>query len=70
MSKAVQAEVEAFKRSMLADRLTQCSPAQQAVFHRLYPGIVPEEQLICAIDLCDRTIKKNCENPKRIKEQP
>ena len=69
MSKAIQAEVDAFTRSLLADRLAQCSPAQQALFHRFYPGEVPEHKLINAIDLCDRTIKKNLENPKRLEGQ-
>lgn len=59
MSQAIHQAVETFKRDMLADRLAQCTPAQQAFFHRLYPKGVPDDKLVNAIDLCDRTIKKN-----------
>jgi hypothetical protein len=63
---AAEAEVEAYKRKMLADRLAQCTPTQQAFFGRVYPRGVREEQLMNAIDLCDRTIRKNKADPTRV----
>jgi hypothetical protein len=66
LSNAAEAEVEAFKRRMLAERLTQCTSEQQAFFNRLYPKGVREDQIMDAIDLCDRTIRKNKADPKRM----
>jgi len=59
-------EVEDHKRKMLEDRLSQCTDSQRAFFHRIYSKGVPEEKLMSAIDLCDRTIKKNKEDPSRL----
>lgn len=59
MSLAVEKEVERFKRKLLEERLDKVTPEQRDFFHRLYPVGVPEEKLISAIDLCDRTIRKN-----------
>lgn len=70
MSKAVYQQIEVFKRTLLRERLAQCSEAQQALFHRLYPKGVPEDNLVSAIDLCDRTIKKNMANPLRLEAKP
>lgn len=69
MSQAVEKAVEDFKRQMLAERLSQCSEAQQAFFKRIYPKGVPEASLVSAIDLCDRTIKKNLADPSRLTKQ-
>lgn len=71
MSTKVRSEIETFLRSLLADRLSQVSSAQREFFRKLHPGeVVPYERLENAIDLCDRTIKKNLENPDRMKVQP
>lgn len=59
MSKEVEAKVEEFKRGLLNEALAQCTADQQAFFHRIFPKGVPEENLIGAIDLCERTIRKN-----------
>jgi len=59
MNKSVKERVEDFKRAMLRDALAQCTESQQAMFSRLYPGTVPEDKLENAIDLCERTIRKN-----------
>jgi hypothetical protein len=59
MSDSVQARVEAFKRNLLEQALNQCTKEQQTFFHRLYPSGVPEESLVSAIELCERTIIKN-----------
>ena len=52
-------EVEAFKRRLLAEKLALCTEPQRALFARCYPKGVPSDSLESAIDLCDRTIKKN-----------
>lgn len=58
MSKRVLDEIEVFKRHLLEQRLARCTPKQRAVFEeRVYPKGVREDQLIDAIDLCDRTLK-------------
>lgn len=56
---SVVEEVEAFKRKLLQERLDQLSEQQVAFFKRLYPKDVPESSLISAIELCDRTLRKN-----------
>ena len=58
---SISEEVEQFKRSCLDERLEQCTEEQQAFFHRIFPKGVPSDKLESAIDLCDRTIKKNVE---------
>ena len=58
MSK-IKDEVEEFKRKLLAERLAQCTEAQQRMFNKVYPEGVLESKLESAIDLCDRTIRKN-----------
>ena len=52
-------EIEDFKRRLLADRLGQCTEKQQAFFHKVYPNGVSAGRLENAIDLCERTIRKN-----------
>lgn len=66
MSLKVEAEIEAFQRKLLDERLSQCTETQVAFFHKLYPNGVPKKNLISAIDLCDRTIKKNQDDPSRL----
>jgi hypothetical protein len=55
----IDAEVEAFLRTSLNERLSLCTEAQRDKFARIFPGSVPSERLRTAIDLCDRTIAKN-----------
>jgi len=59
MSRKVLQEIEDSTRSLLADRLAQCTQNQQNRFSRMLEGEVPEDQLVSAIDLIDRTIAKN-----------
>ena len=68
MSKGVEKEVYQFKRTLLEDRLSQCTEKQKSFFKKIFPDGVPESRLMAAIDLCDRTIRKNIENPERLKE--
>lgn len=56
---SAKSEVEAFKRKLLSERLALITAPQRALFERLYPKGVPGAALESAIDLCDRTIKKN-----------
>jgi len=55
----LESKVEEFKRGLLNEALLQCTKEQQEFFHRIYPSGVPEKALANAIDLCNRTIKKN-----------
>jgi hypothetical protein len=59
MSAEIYAKVEAFKRGLLNEAFMQCTAEQQAFFHRIFPNGVPEDKLVGAIDLCERTIRKN-----------
>ena len=70
MSASSELEIDNFKRGMLADRLDKLSPAQRALFERLYPRGVVSTRLVTAIDLCDRTIKKNIADPARLEAKP
>ena len=70
MSKQSESEIEQHKRTMLTDRLAQCSQPQRDLFARIYPDGVPERDLVSAIDLCDRAIRKNLENPSRLITSP
>lgn len=63
MTKAEQ-KVEEFKQNMLKERLSQITDEQRQFFHRVFPKGVSSKQLMTAIDLCDRTIKKNLEGRK------
>lgn len=58
--KHVYEEITAFSRKLLDERLAQLTEPQRKMFHdRVYPKGVPEDRIVSAIDLCDRTIKKN-----------
>jgi len=59
MSAEINSKVEEFKRELLREALEQCTEEQQAFFHRIFPAGVPESKLVGAIDLCERTIRKN-----------
>ena len=59
MTLKINQEIEDFKRKMLNERIIQLTEPQLALFNRLFPDKIPEEKLITAIDLCDRTIRKN-----------
>lgn len=52
-------EIEAFSRQLLDTKLSQCTEEQRALFAKLFPGKVRSDQLLTAIDLCDRTLQKN-----------
>ena len=52
-------KMEKFKADELQKLVNQCTGLQQDLFYRLYPNGVPEEKLIGAIQLCERTIKNN-----------
>lgn len=55
----VREEIEAFKRKLLAERLAKITLEQKSKFDRIFPMGVPFDKIISAIDICDRTIKKN-----------
>jgi|FAXJ01.1.fsa_nt_gi hypothetical protein len=59
MSAEIEKKVETFKRGLLNEALAQCTAEQQAFFRRIFPDGVPESKLVSAIDLCERTIRKN-----------
>jgi hypothetical protein len=56
---AVEDEIEAHSRGMLADRLEQLTAGQMEMFTRIYPHGVKAKDLVSAIGLCDRTIRQN-----------
>lgn len=61
MSEAVKQEVEDFTRGLLVERLNRCTEKQRAFFVKLFgePAKVRADDLVSAIDLCDRTIRAN-----------
>lgn len=60
----IDAEIEQFKRTALAGRLEQITERQRGMFDRLFPqSVIPEDRLMTAIDLCDKTILKNSRAP-------
>lgn len=65
MSNAVNDELHQYAMTMLEGRLAQVSDAQRAFFHKVYPRVTPEN-VVAAIDLCDRTIRKNIADPSRL----
>ena len=66
MSAAVKKEIEESTRVLLRERLSRCTEDQQEMFARIFhggPDKVPADDLISAIDLCDRTIRSNEAKP-------
>lgn len=64
----IDVEIIAFKRGLLRDRLAQCTEKQREFFDRIWQGReVPDDKLVSAIALCDRTIASN---PTPSKETP
>ena len=61
MNAKVNAEIAEFTAGLLERRLALLTDKQRAFFHRIYPQGVPSDKMVSAIDLCDRTIKKNTE---------
>lgn len=61
----IQGEVEEFLRKCLTERLERVTEEQRKFFWEkinpvsMYPKGVPVDRLKDAIDLCDRTIRKN-----------
>lgn len=75
MSESVRKEIEQFTRGLLAERLVQITPPQRGKFDGIFPkGVVRVagrnlmDDLVNAIDLCDRTIKKNVAETERVGE--
>jgi hypothetical protein len=65
---SIKDEVEQFLRRCLQERLANLSVPQRAMFERVYP-ILTAAKLEDAIDLCDRTIRKNLSDPSRLQSQ-
>lgn len=57
----VKEKIEAFKRHLLADALAQLPEENVKRFNQIFPKGVKDEDVINAIELCERTIKKNKE---------
>ena len=55
----VDGEIESFLRGKLDERLLEVTEKQRAFFGKIFPDGVPPDKLKSAIDLCDRTIRKN-----------
>lgn len=64
MSEAKQA-IEQFKRDLLADMVSKCTDKQRALFSNIYPKVTPAN-IESAIDLVERTLKKNAADPSRL----
>jgi hypothetical protein len=52
--------------------LPTCSPAQRMFFQKIYPKVsaLTEEKLRSALDLVQRTVRKNEADPSRINPEP
>ena len=49
------------EEEMLSSLLAQCTEGQRKKFKRVFPGPVPEDEVMRAIDLVSRTVEKNKE---------
>lgn len=58
MSTKVLEEIASFARVLLDERLAQLTEPQRTKFALVYPRVT-DANIVSAIDLCDRTIKKN-----------
>lgn len=64
-------KIKEFKAQLLAEMLATCSQAQQDMFNKqIFPNGVPDDKYDGAIDLIERTIKKNKANPDRLSPPP
>ena len=61
-------DIEEFKRQSLENRLRQLTLEQVSFFYKLYPNRLKEDQLITAINLCDRTLEGNTNKLKNLQE--
>lgn len=50
---------EQFQREKIDELLAQCTPKQQELFKRCFPGGIKEYQLGDAYALCERTVRQN-----------
>lgn len=55
---SVQEKIAAYKKQLLNELLAQCTPEQQALFHKIYPKI-HHTKYNEAVGLVERTIAKN-----------
>jgi hypothetical protein len=69
MSAAVRAEIHEHALKLLDGRLAQLSDAQRAFFRKVYPKVT-RDNIESAIDICDRTIRKNIADPSRLAPPP
>jgi hypothetical protein len=51
-------EIEQFKRELLDRMLAQCTPLQRDLFDKMFVDGVPEDKLLSALGLVERTIAK------------
>ena len=59
MEIGIREQIETFKRQKLDEALAKVTDDQRALFNRIFPEGVPEDKLIQAIELCERTIARN-----------
>lgn len=59
MSKAYKKAVKKVGDDMLNSLIAQLTESQIRKFNRIFPEGVPKDKINDAIDLCERTIKKN-----------
>jgi hypothetical protein len=60
----IKQKIEQFKRQLLEDLMAECTPPQLELFGKCFPDGVPSEKLTMALELCDRTVKKNREESR------
>jgi 3-methyladenine DNA glycosylase AlkC len=65
---SIYEEIEEFKRQSLENILNQLTQEQVAFFYKIYPNRLKEDQLITAINLCDRTLEGNTNKLKYLQE--
>lgn len=61
----LQKLTEEFQRGKLTEILALCTASQQELFRKIYPKGVSNTDLCNAYDLCERTLKKNQNDPTR-----
>jgi len=59
MGERLKAAIDKVEDDTLEELLSECTSEQRKFFNRIYPNGVPRDKMVTAIDICERTIKKN-----------
>ena len=61
MGKSFSEKIDKLEDDTLKELLPQLTEPQRDLFNKCYPNGVPRSKMVNAIDVCERTVKKNNE---------